>query len=169
MTRTRASGYHSEAMGILTAERSIEIAAPRAACWEIIADLESTPNWQQSMVRARILETDSEGRGTLVEITSDAKVREVTSKISFAYEPETSMTWQQEKGDLKWMKGSWLLEEVSDAVTRAVYRLEADTGRVLGLLVKGPVADKVKEMLTSDATEGLKQWAERQVGGSDRS
>ena len=122
-------------MGILTAERSIEIRASRSACWEIIADLESTPNWQQSMVKARILETDSEGRGTLVEITSDAKVREVTSRFSFAYEPETSMTWQQEKGDLKWMKGSWLLEEVSDAVTRAVYRLEADTGRVLGLLV----------------------------------
>ncbi len=151
-------------MGILTAERSIEIQASRSACWEIIADLESTPNWQQAMVRARILETDSEGRGTLVEITSDAKVREVTSRISFTYEPETSMTWQQEKGDLKWMKGSWLLEEVSDAVTRAVYRLEADTGRVLGLLVKGPVADKVKEMLTTDATDGLKQWAERQAG-----
>ncbi|MFM9054466.1 MAG: hypothetical protein ACKOQ5_06425 [Solirubrobacterales bacterium] len=46
-------------------------------------------------------------------------------------------------------------------MTRAVYRLEADTGRVLGLLVKGPVADKVKDMLTSDATEGLKRWAER--------
>ena len=116
------------------------------------------------MVRARILETDVDGRGTLAEITTNAKVREVTSRISFTYEPETAMAWQQEKGDLKWLKGSWLLEEVSDAVTRAVYRLEADTGRVLGLLVKGPVADKVKEILTTDATEGLKQWAERQVG-----
>ncbi|MFM8792130.1 MAG: type II toxin-antitoxin system RatA family toxin [Solirubrobacterales bacterium] len=148
-------------MGILTAERSIEIEAPRAACWAIIADLEATPEWQESMVKAKILESDSEGRGTLVEITSDAKVRAVTSRISFSYEPETKMTWEQEKGDLKWLKGSWLLEEVSDAVTRAVYRLEADTGRVLGLLVKGPVADKVKDMLTSDATEGLKRWAER--------
>lgn len=147
-------------MGILTAERSIEIAAPKAACWEIIADLETTPEWQESMLKAKVLETDAEGRGILVEITSDAKVRAVTSRISFSYEPETSMTWEQEKGDLKWMKGSWLLEEVSDAVTRAVYRLEADTGRVLGLLVKGPVADKVKDMLTTDATEGLKRWAE---------
>jgi hypothetical protein len=147
-------------MGILTAERSIEIAAPKSACWAIIADLETTPEWQESMLKARILETDAEGRGILVEITSDAKVRAVTSRISFSYEPESSMTWEQEKGDLKWMKGSWLLEEVSDAVTRAIYRLEADTGRVLGLLVKGPVADKVKDMLTTDATEGLKRWAE---------
>ncbi|MFZ9668825.1 MAG: type II toxin-antitoxin system RatA family toxin [Solirubrobacterales bacterium] len=151
-------------MGILTAERSIEIEAPRATCWAIIADLETTPEWQESMVKAKILESDPEGRGTLVEITSDAKVRAVTSRISFSYEPETKMTWEQEKGDLKWLKGSWLLEEVSDAVTRAVYRLEADTGRVLGLLVKGPVADKVKDMLTSDATEGLKRWAERRDG-----
>ena len=151
-------------MGILTAERAIEIEAPRATCWAISADLETTPKWQESMVKAKILESDSEGRGTLVEITSDAKVRAVTSRISFAYEPETKMTWEQEKGDLKWLKGSWLLEEVSDAVTRAVYRLEADTGRVLGLLVKGPVADKVKDMLTSDATEGLKRWAERRNG-----
>ena len=147
-------------MGILTAERTVEIRASRAECWQIIADLENTPKWQESMIEATILERDPEGRGTLVEITSDAKVRAVTSRISFAYDPETKMTWEQEKGDLKWLKGSWLLEEVSDAVTRAVYRLEADTGRVLGLLVKGPVADKVKDMLTTDATEGLKRWAE---------
>jgi len=147
-------------MGILAAERSIEIEASRSTCWAIIADLETTPEWQESMLKARILETDAEGRGTLVEVTSDAKVRAVTSRISFTYEPETSITWEQEQGDLKWMKGSWLLEEVSDAVTRAVYRLEADTGRVLGLLVKGPVADKVKDLLTTDATEGLKRWAE---------
>jgi hypothetical protein len=58
------------------------------------------------------------------------------------------------------MTGSWVLEDLGDDRTRAVYSLEADTGRMLGLLLKGPVEDKVKGWLTNDATSGLKKYAE---------
>ncbi len=107
-----------------------------------------------------VLETDSEGRASLVEIKSDAKVRDVTSRIAFEYQPEEGMTWEQKKGDLKWMKGSWTLEDLGDGKTRATYALKGDTGRMLGLLIKGPVQDKLKEWLTKDAAEGLKARAE---------
>lgn len=113
------------------------------------------------MTSAKILETDGEGRARVVEVTSDAKVREVTARLEFSYEPEHSMTWEQVKGDLKWLTGAWSLEAVADDLTRAAYSLKADTGRMLGLLVKGPVEDKIKELLTRDATEGLKERAER--------
>ena len=70
------------------------------------------------------------------------------------------MTWTQVKGDLKSMDGSWTLEDLGDERTRATYALEGDTGRMLGLLIKGPVQDKLKEFLTKDAVEGLKAQAE---------
>jgi uncharacterized membrane protein len=147
-------------MGILKASRTVEIEAPKARCYEIISDLERSPDWQQAMISIDLLETDAEGRGTLVAVKSDAKVREVTSHLAFAYQPEDGMTWEQMKGDLKWLNGYWRLEEMGVDQTRATYGLEADTGRMLGLLLKGPVEDKVKQWLTNDAAEGLKRYAE---------
>ncbi|MEX0621293.1 MAG: SRPBCC family protein [Solirubrobacterales bacterium] len=147
-------------MGILKASSTVEVDAPTARCYEIIADLENTPKWQETMVSAEVLKKDSEGRAALVEIKSDAKVRTVTSRIAFEYQPETGMTWEQKKGDMKWLTGSWKLEDLGDGRTRATYGLEADSGRMLGLLLKGPVEDRVKDWLTKDATYGLKKFAE---------
>jgi uncharacterized membrane protein len=147
-------------MGILKASSTVEVEAPASRCYEIISDLKNSPKWQEAMISADVLEKDSEGRAELVEIKSDAKVRHVTSRIAFKYQPETGMTWEQKKGDMKWMTGSWTLEDLGDGKTRATYALEADTGRMLGLLLKGPVEDKVKGWLTNDATAGLKKFAE---------
>lgn len=147
-------------MGILEASRTVEIEAPKSECYAIIADLPSTPEWQESMNSLEVLETDSEGRATLVEIKSDAKVKEVTSRVAFEYQDGEGMTWEQKKGDMKSMNGSWTLEDLGDGRTRATYWLKGDTGRMLGLLVKGPVQDKLKEWLTKDAAEGLKARAE---------
>jgi uncharacterized membrane protein len=148
-------------MGTLRAERTVEIEAPLARCYEIVADLESTPGWQESMISIDVLERDAEGRPTLCEIVSDAKVRNVTSQYRFAHHPPDGMTWEQETGDMKWLNGSWKLEDLGGGRTRATYSLETDPGRILGLLLRGPVEGKVKEWLTKDAAEGLKAAAER--------
>ena len=52
------------------------------------------------------------------------------------------------------------IQDLGDGKTRATYALKGDTGRMLGLLIKGPVQDKLKEWLTKDAAEGLKARAE---------
>jgi uncharacterized membrane protein len=147
-------------MGTLSAERTVEIEAPLERCYEIIADLESTPDWQESMISLEVLERDREKRPTLCEIVSDAKVRQVTSEVRFAHQPPDGMTWEQEKGDTKSLAGAWKLEDLGEGRTRATYSLEADPGRMLGLLLRGPVEGKVKEFLTKDAAEGLKRAAE---------
>lgn len=142
----------------------MEIDAPLARCYEIVADLETTPEWQSTMISLEVLDRDSEGRVTRAEIVSDAKVRQVTSIIAFSYHPPDRMSWTQEKGELKWLEGEWRLREIRAGATEATYSLEADTGRVLGMLIRGPVEGKVKDLLTGDAAEGLKQRAES--GGS---
>jgi len=147
-------------MGILSADRTVEIEAPLERCYELITDLENTPNWQESMVSLEVLERDKEGRATLCEIKSDAGIRQVTTKMRFAHHPPDRMTWEQEKGDLKWLNGEWSLEKIDAGHTRATYSLEGDPGRMLGLLLRGPVEDRVKKELTTDPTEGLKSAAE---------
>lgn len=147
------------AMGVLEATRTVEIEAPPARCYEIAADLESTPEWQDSMVSIEVLERDSSGRPELVEIVSDAKIRQVKNRMRFSYQQPDGLSWEQEKGELKWLEGSWRFEPVG-AGTRAVYSLRTDPGRILGLLLRGPVEGKVKEFLTKDPTDGLKRAAE---------
>ena len=58
--------------------------------------------------------------------------------MRFRYEPPTRLSWMQEKGDLKSVTGSWSLEDLGEGRTRAAYALDADPGRVLGMLIRGP-------------------------------
>lgn len=147
-------------MGNLAASRTVEIDASQGKCYEIVADLPSTPEWQESMISAKVLEEDSQGRAELVEIVSDAKVKQVTSRFRFSFDEPNGISWEQEKGDMKWLTGSWELEDLGGDRTRATYAIEGDPGRMLGLLLRGPVEDKVKEFLTKDSAEGLKARAE---------
>ena len=147
-------------MGTLEASWTVEIDAPRERCYEIAADVQNAPEWQGTLEEVEVLERDREGRAQVVETLSDAMVKKVRSWLRFDYDPPSGLTWEQEKGDAKWLTGSWDFEELGDGRTRATYALRTDPGRVLGLLLRGPVEGKVKELLTKSAAEGLKKRAE---------
>jgi hypothetical protein len=144
----------------LEASWTVEIAAPRERCYEIAADVENAPRWQGTLVEVEVLERDPERRPLVVETLSDAMVKRVRSWLRFSYEPPGGIRWEQEKGETKWLMGSWVFEELGEGRTRATYGLRADPGRVLGLLLRGPIEAKVKELLTRSAAEGLKEYAE---------
>ena len=61
---------------------------------------------------------------------------------------------------MKSLTGNWKLEAIDEGTTRATYSLEADPGRMLGMLLRGPAEGKVKEFLTKGAAEGLKEHSE---------
>jgi uncharacterized membrane protein len=147
-------------VGTLEASWTVEIDAPRERCYEIAADVENAAQWQGTLEEVEVLERDREGRAMVVETLSDAGVKKVRSWLRFDYEPPAGLNWEQEKGDAKWLTGSWTFEELGDGRTRATYALRTDPGRMLGLLLRGPVEGKVKELLTKSAAEGLKQHAE---------
>ncbi len=149
-------------MGTLEASWTVEIDAPRERCYEIAADIENAPAWQGTLEEVEVLERDDQGRALLVETVSDAMVKKVRSELRFDYDPPGGLTWEQEKGETKWLTGSWELADLGDDGTRATYGLRTDTGRMLGLLLRGPVEGKVKEHLTRSAAEGLKKHAESQ-------
>jgi uncharacterized membrane protein len=147
-------------VGTLEASWTVEIDAPPERCYEIAADVENAPQWQGTLEEVEVLEHDREGRAMVVETLSDAGVKKVRSWLRFDYDPPAGLTWEQEKGDAKWLTGSWAFEDLGDGRTRATYALRTDPGRMLGLLLRGPVEGKVKELLTKSAAEGLKQHAE---------
>ena len=147
-------------MGVLEASWTVQIDAHRELCWEIAADVEGAPKWQATLKSVDVIERDGERRATLVETVSDAKVKDAKAILRFAYDPHGSISWEQETGDVKSLFGSWEFTEIGSGLTEATYSLRADPGRVLGMLLRGPVEGKVKEALTRGAAEGLKEEAE---------
>jgi carbon monoxide dehydrogenase subunit G len=139
---------------------SAEIDAPIERVWAIVEDVLSAPDWQGGLVKVSALEHDDEGRPTLVESESDIKVRHVKTQVRFAYQPPTRLFWTQEKGDLKSVEGSWTLEDLGGGRTKATYTLDGDPGRVLGMIIRGPVEAAARAMLVNARPGELKTRAE---------
>jgi carbon monoxide dehydrogenase subunit G len=139
---------------------SEEIDASMADVWAVVEDVLTAPAWQSGVLGMEALEKDAEGRATLVEVENDAKVRRVKSQVRFRYEPPTRLSWTQEKGDLKSAEGSWQLEDLGSGRTRATYTLDADPGRVLGMLIRGPVEGVLRGQLVNGRPGELKARVE---------
>lgn len=147
-------------MGTIRGERTVEIDAPVQRVFEIAADIEHAPEWQRSLTDVEVLERDGERRAKSVETESNASVRTIRSRLRFEYEPPAAITWDQERGDVKALRGWWHFEDRGGGRTRATYGLEVDPGRTLGLLLRGPAEGKVRDFLVGGAAEGLKERAE---------
>jgi carbon monoxide dehydrogenase subunit G len=147
-------------MANITGSSTAEIDAPLERVWEVVEDVEDAPNWQGGLKGLHALERDDEGRAIVVEADNDAKVLSVKSTVRFEYDGPTRLSWTQEKGQLKSVNGSWELEDLGDGRTRATYSLEVDTGRRLGMVVRGPIVDVLRDMLAGARAGELKQRVE---------
>ena len=143
-----------------SARQEATIAAPAADLWSVLVDFERYPTWVRDLKQVEVLERDAEGRPEVVQSENDAKVKTVKSRLRFSYEKPHRIEWVQEKGDTKSVRGWWNLEDLGSEGTRATYALEVDPGRMLGMLMKGPVEGQVRDFLLGNAASGLKEEAE---------
>jgi carbon monoxide dehydrogenase subunit G len=147
-------------MAKLSGSSTSEIDAPIDQVWALVEDVEKAPEWQGGLKAMEALEHDADGNAVRCESKTDAKVRTVTSTVRFDYEAPARLRWRQEKGDLKSVEGSWELEDLGGDRTRATYTIEVDLGRVLGMLVRGPLVDVLRGQLAGARAGELKQAIE---------
>ena len=147
-------------MASLGGTASTEIDASIELCWAAVEDLAAAPDWQAGLNAMEIRERDGEGRVLLAESTSDAKVRQIRSVMRFTYDAPHRLGWRQESGDLKSLVGAWELEALGPERTRATYRLDGDPGRMLGMLIRGPVEERLQEILVGGRPAELKRRVE---------
>jgi carbon monoxide dehydrogenase subunit G len=136
-------------MANVTGSSTADIEAPLESVWAVIEDVETAPQWQGGLKSMRALERDGDGRATLCESESDAKVRTIKSTVRFTYDGPTRLSWTQEKGELRSVDGRWDLEDLGNGRTRATYSLEVNLGRMLGMLIRGPLVGVLRDMLVS--------------------
>ena len=147
-------------MASITGSSTADINAPLDRVWKLVEDVEKAPGWQGGLKDVEALQRDADGRAVLVESASDAKVRTVRSTIRFSYDGPTRLSWRQEKGELKSVDGSWVLEDLGNGRTRATYSLEVDLGRMLGMVIRGPLVDALRSMLVGARAGELKRELE---------
>jgi ribosome-associated toxin RatA of RatAB toxin-antitoxin module len=147
-------------MSGISGSSTAEIHAPLDRVWALVEDVESAPEWQGGLKAMRAVDRDDQGRAVRCETESDAKVRTIKSTVRFTYDGPGALSWTQEKGELKSVDGRWELEDLGGERTRATYKLDVELGRMLGLVIRGPLVDLLRDMLVSARAGELKKAIE---------
>jgi uncharacterized membrane protein len=145
-------------MGHIGGEAQIELDRPVADVWAALADVDAAPDWQDGLDTVEALERDDAGRPTLVRTENDIKVRRIKALLRFEYEEPRRIAWTQVEGDMKSVDGSWELEDLGDGRTLVRYALDTDPGRMLGLVIRGPVEAATRELFVSRRPGELAAW-----------
>ena len=148
-------------MGTITGTSTAEIDAPIDKVWALVEDVEKAPDWQGGLkATARRSSATTTAARPCARARPTPRSGRIKSIVRFAYDGPTKLRWTQEKGELKSVDGSWELEDLGGDRTRATYDLEVDLGRMLGMVIRGPLVDLLRGMLVSARAGELKQAIE---------
>lgn len=121
---------------------------------QVVADIESYPDWMPAFKTAEVLERDDQGRPKRAEFEVDARIKVVNYVLEYEY-PDKGVSWRKVDGNVKEIKGSYTLDE-REGKTTVTYEYEIDAGfPVPGFLRKQGV-----KMMVSSALNDLKKRAE---------
>ena len=137
-------------MGAHKAEQSIEVQASQEECVAAAADFADYPRWSSNVISVDVHESDEEGRGTLVEFLTDAKVKKVRYVLRYHWEPPARVWWEYVEGDIKSVEGEYRFEDLGDAGTRITYALALDPGGFVPGPVKKVLVDGVMKGSVAD-------------------
>ncbi len=98
--------------------QSIEIPASPEFIFEVLADLESYPEWITAMREVEILERDEDNRPDRARFLVDAMIKEIAYELDYVHEPPLRMSWTAVPGDdIRQMVGSYELTELEGGET----------------------------------------------------
>jgi uncharacterized membrane protein len=139
-----------------TASERIRVDAPADRCYDVAVDFESYPEWVRDVKEAKILETDDEGRGTMVEFRAAALGKSIRYVLEYDYaaSPE-AFSWRFVEGDmLRRLDGTYRFEPDGDS-TRVHYDLAVELAvplpgllkrRAAGLIMGGALKELKKQV-----------------------
>ena len=146
-------------MGLEGGSIDFTVAASPSDCFAACLDFESYPEWQGPVESCRVLERDSEGRGSLVETVVDLKIRRARYVLRYEYDEPRLISWTFVEGDPKDGAGEFVFEDDGAGGTAGVYRQAIDVGR-LGMLARGPAKAGLKKLLLDEAVKDLRARVE---------
>jgi ribosome-associated toxin RatA of RatAB toxin-antitoxin module len=141
-----------------TTEGTIDIDASPSEVMSVITDYEAYPDWSDQK-SAKILKTDSKGRGTEVEYEVAMMGLSAKYTLAYKYKPkDTGLTWTTIKaeGALKDLEGEYELEG-DDEGTTVTFRTSVE----IGVPLPGFMKRQGQKLVVKNALDGLKKRVEQ--------
>ncbi len=139
---------------MIKGEKTETIAASPDRVWAIVSDVESYPRWHPFFASVDVTGHDGDGRATRARCMHKTPAGNLHTEIAFTYDPESEVEAARAGGDLKDMQGTFQLTSKGGA-TVVTHRLVVDPGFKLGLLLRGAVADRVRDSVLNGALRGI--------------
>jgi uncharacterized membrane protein len=130
--------------------------APVDKIVEALTDFESFPDWQAAVMETEVLERDDAGRGSLVRMKVDAKIRKVEYVVRYSYDLPNGLSWEQTSGDLKENTGRYTFAPRQEGGTDVTVDIVAE----VGFFVPGPMKNLIRDQSLKNSMRELKKRVE---------
>jgi ribosome-associated toxin RatA of RatAB toxin-antitoxin module len=151
-------------MTLLEGTSDGDVDAPIERCWEIVAAIDRSPEWQQGMESVDVLERDAEGRPSMCEIVVDAKFTKLRLRARVTYDAPHRLAFAKAgPGSVERLEGSWELTDLGNGRTHVRYALAVDPGKV-GLLAR-PLERALRPIVVGQRPKELAAEVARRAAG----
>ena len=135
---------------------SIVIAADAAEIMDIIADVETYPEWIPGLDAAVAYDVDAAGRPAEATFTGNLGMIKDSYSVGYAWD-DVEVTWHLTKGDmLHDLQGRYTCNDLGDGTTEVEYALSVE----LAIPVVGMLRRRGERVIIDSALKGLKHRAE---------
>jgi uncharacterized membrane protein len=142
------------------AREQTRIDASVEQCFATLVDFEAYPQWAGDLKEVHVVESDDEGRGTVVEFRAAAMGRSTTYRLHYDYTGAPNrLSWELVSGDLqRELDGAYVLDPAEDdpSVTEVAYELAVD----LIIPIPGFVKRRAEARIIKTALSELKARVE---------
>lgn len=104
------------------------VRAPLDKIRAALMDFEAYPRWQAAVTECTVLERDEQGRGSLVDLVLDAKVRRIRMVLRADYTGTDTLSSTLVRGDVKTYIGRYTFGRIDDNTTQVRLEIEFEPG-----------------------------------------
>ena len=140
---------------MLNADRTETIAATPEQVWAVIADVAGYTEWHPFFTTVDVRGRDADGRVLLAACSHATSVVTLHTELRFIYADGVSVQASGKGQDLKSMVGGFELRADGDGVALR-HTLAVDPGFKIGLLLRGPVEERVRNGVLDGAFRGVR-------------
>ena len=144
---------------MMHADRTETIAATPEQVWALIADVEGYGGWHPFFSDIDVHERDDGERVTRAAFSHHTSVVTLHTELRFTYEDGVAVRATGTGKDLKSMAGGFELHAQEDGVALR-HTIDVDPGFKIGLLLRGPVEDRVRNGVLNGAFRGVREQLE---------
>jgi uncharacterized membrane protein len=141
-----------------TASERIRVEAPASRCLDVALDFESYPEWARDVREAKVVETDADGRASVVEFRAAALGKSIRYVLAYDFaELPDAFSWHFVEGDmLRRLDGTYRFEAEGAQSTRVHYELTVE----LAVPLPGLLKRRAAGLIMGSALKELKKQVE---------